>query len=368
MKIGLIVNPLAGIGGSAALKGSDGEEIQKIALERGAVPKANDRAKEFFEYLKKLGSMPEIVSAPNCMGSDMLDSLNIKHSVIGEIGDKTSGLDTTKISRKFLDEGIDLLVFAGGDGTARNIFDGIGDRLPVLGIPAGTKMHSAVFATTPIKAANVLKEILDGRDVENILEEVMDIDEEAFRNEILNVKLYGYMYVPYVANLMQALKSPSSAGGKADIETICHCAVDNMKDDTLYLVGTGSTLKPIADILGYDGSLLGVDAVYNKELIKKDVSEKEILELLDKYDKVKIIVTVIGGQGYIFGRGNQQFSSEVIKRVGKDNIIVLATRNKLNSVNGLLKVDTGDEETNDLLRGYIKILIDYDFYSVKKVE
>lgn len=368
MKIGLIVNPMAGIGGSAALKGSDGEEIQKIALERGAVPKANDRAKEFFSVLKEANKMPDIVSAPGNMGSDMLKSLDIEHKVVGSVSESTSGEDTTNISKLLLDEGIDLLVFAGGDGTARNIFDGIKDEIPVLGIPAGTKMHSAVFATTPIKAANVLREIIDGREVENLLEEVMDIDEEAFRNEVLNVKLYGYMYVPYVANLMQALKSPSSAGGKADIETICHWAVDNMEEDTLYLVGTGSTLKPIADILEYDGSLLGVDAVYNKKMINKDVSEKEIIELLDKYDKAKIIVTVIGGQGNIFGRGNQQFSPEVIKRVGKDNIIVLATRNKLNSVNGSLKVDTGDEETNNLLRGYIRILVDYDFYSLKKVE
>lgn len=368
MKIGLIVNPMAGIGGSAALKGSDGKEIQKIALERGAVPKANERAREFFEVLKDSNKLPVIVSAPGKMGSDMLDSLNIKHDVVGNINDSTSGEDTTNISKLLLNENIDILVFAGGDGTARNIFDGIKDKVPVLGIPAGTKMHSAVFATTPIKAANVLREIMDGREVENMLEEVMDIDEEAFRNEVLNVKLYGYMYVPYVPNLMQALKSPSSAGGKADIETICHCAVDNMEEDTLYLVGTGSTLKPISDIIGYNGSLLGVDAVYNKKMIKKDISEKEILELLDKYEKAKIIVTVIGGQGYIFGRGNQQFSSEVIKRVGKDNIIVLATRNKLNSVTGSLKVDTGDEETNDLLRGYIRILVDYDFYSIKKVE
>lgn len=368
MKIGLIVNPMAGIGGSAALKGSDGKDIQKIALDRGAVPKANDRAREFFVTLKNANRIPDIVSAPGEMGSIMLDSLNINHDIVGTIGSDTTGEDTKKIANLMLNENIDILVFAGGDGTARNVFDAIGEKIPVLGIPAGTKMHSAVFATTPIKAANVLREIMDGREVENILEEVMDIDEEAFRNEVLNVKLYGYMYVPYVANLMQALKSPSSAGGKADIATICHCVVDNMEEDTLYLVGTGSTLKPIAEILEYDGSLLGVDAVYNKKMIKKDISEKEILELLSKYDKAKIIVTVIGGQGYIFGRGNQQFSADVIKKVGKENIIVLATRNKLNSVNGSLKVDTGDEEVNNLLRGYIRILIDYDFYSVKKVE
>ena len=368
MKIGLIVNPMAGIGGSAALKGSDGKEIQRLAIERGAKPKANERAKEVFEILKSENSIPEIVAAPGVMGSDMLNSLGIKHKVVGNIKDETSGEDTTDIAREILKENVDLIVFAGGDGTARNIYDAVKDSLPVVGIPAGTKMHSAVFANTPKSAAFLINRMMNGEKVDKILEEVMDIDEEAFRNEILNVKLYGYMYVPFVANLMQALKSPSTAGGQADIDTICHCTVDNMEENVLYFIGTGSTLKPIANICGYEGSLLGVDAVLNKKLVGKDLSEKEILGLIDKYGKSKIIVTVIGGQGYIFGRGNQQFSPEVIKKVGKENIIVLATRKKLNSIQGPLRVDTGDEDVNNMLRGYVKVLVDYDFYSMKKVE
>lgn len=368
MKIGLIVNPMAGIGGSAALKGSDGKEIQKLAIERGAKPKANERAKEVFEILKSENSIPEIVAAPGVMGSDMLNSLGIKHKVVGNIKDETSGEDTTDIAREILKENVDLIVFAGGDGTARNIYDAVKDSLPVVGIPAGTKMHSAVFANTPKSAAFLINRMMNGEKVDKILEEVMDIDEEAFRNEILNVKLYGYMYVPFVANLMQALKSPSTAGGQADIDTICHCTVDNMEENVLYFIGTGSTLKPIANICGYECSLLGVDAVLNKKLVGKDLSEKEILGLIDKYGKSKIIVTVIGGQGYIFGRGNQQFSPEVIKKVGKENIIVLATRKKLNSIQGPLRVDTGDEDVNNMLRGYVKVLVDYDFYSMKKVE
>lgn len=368
MKIGLIVNPMAGIGGSAALKGSDGKEIQKLALERGAKPKANDRAREVFEILKSENSLPEIVSAPGVMGAEMLESLDISHKVVGHIKNETTGEDTTEIAKEILKENVDLLVFAGGDGTARNIYDAVKENLPVVGIPAGTKMHSAVFANTPKSAAFLINRMMDGQKVDKILEEVMDIDEEAFRKEILNVKLYGYMYVPYVSNLMQALKSPSTAGGQADIDTICHCAVDNMEEDVLYFIGTGSTLKPIAEICGYDGSLLGVDAVLNKKLVGKDLSEKEILELIQKYGNSKIIVTVIGGQGYIFGRGNQQFSPEVIKKVGKENITVLATRKKLNSIQGPLRVDTGDEYVNDMLRGYVKVLVDYDFYSMKKVE
>ena len=367
MKIGLIINPLAGVGGSAGLKGSDGDEIVKLALERGAKPKANERAKTVFEILKRDNALPEIISAPGVMGSDILDELGVEHQVIDKVGEKTSAEDTTRIAKEILDCGIDLLVFAGGDGTARNIYDAVGDKIPVMGIPAGTKMHSAVFANKPESAALVIKQFMSGEGYELLLQEVMDIDEEAFRKEILDTKLYGYLKVPFVTALMQSLKSSRSRGQQSDIGSICQFAVDTMEDDTLYLVGTGSTLKPIMDILELDGSLLGVDAVYNKKQIGKDIDEKQILELLDEHPKAKIIITVIGGQGYLFGRGNQQFSPDVLRRVGKENIIVLATKTKLNSVNGPLLVDTGDVELNEYLKGYYKIVTDYDFLTAKKV-
>ena len=367
MKIGLIVNPLAGIGGSAGLKGSDGDKIVELALERGAKPKANERAKTVFEILKRDNKLPEIISAPGVMGGDILKELDIDHREVGSLRDKTSADDTIRIAKEIMEEGVDLLVFAGGDGTARNIYDAIGDKIPALGIPAGTKMHSAVFANKPESAALVIERFLKGEGYELLLQEVMDIDEEAFRNEILSTKLYGYLKVPFVTALVQALKSTRSQGQQSDIESICQYAVDTMEENTLYLVGTGSTLKPIMDIMDLNGSLLGVDAVYNGEQIGKDIDEKEILKLLDKYDKAKIIITVIGGQGYLFGRGNQQFSPEVLRRVGKDNIIVLATKTKLNSVGGPLLVDTGDVELNEELKGYYRVVTDYDFYTLKKV-
>lgn len=367
MKIGLIVNPLAGIGGSAGLKGSDGDEIVKLALERGAKPKANLRAKTVFEILKRNEEMPEIISAPGIMGSDILDELEIEHEVVGSLGEKTTAEDTTRIAKEIKEKGVDLLVFAGGDGTARNIYDAIGDSLPAIGIPAGTKMHSAVFANKPESAALVIERFMSGEGYELLLQEVMDIDEDAFRKEILDTKLYGYLKVPFVTALVQALKSSRSQGQKSDIEAICKFVVETMEDDTLYLVGTGSTLKPIMDMLELDGSLLGVDAVYNKEQIGKDIDEKQILKLLDEHEKVKLIVTVIGGQGYLFGRGNQQFSPEVLRSVGKENIMVLATKAKLHSVKGPLLVDTGDVELNEELKGYYRVLTDYDFLTLKKV-
>lgn len=368
MKIGLIVNPLSGIGGAAALKGSDGKEIVKEALRRGAKPKSNEKARRVFSILKDRGALPEIVAAPGQMGSHMLHDLEIPHQVLGEIGEETSALDTKHIAQLMKDEGIDLLVFAGGDGTARDIFDAVGEHLPAIGIPAGTKMHSAVFANTPEACAQVIEAFAKGEGFENRMQEVMDIDEEAFRQERLEAKLYGYLTVPFVQSLVQSLKSARSRSEANDVETICQFMVDSMEEDVLYFVGTGSTLRPILTLLDLPGSLLGVDAVYNGKSMGTDLTEEDLLALLDRYDRAEIIVTVIGGQGYLFGRGNQQFSPKVIRRVGKDHIRVLATKSKLLSVKGALLVDTGDHALDEELKGYVKVITDYGMYTMKKVQ
>lgn len=114
-----------------------------------------------------------------------------------------------------------------------------------------------------------------------------------------------------------------------------------------------------------EGTLLGVDLIKNGELLESDVSESKIWEYVKNDDrKVKIIVTVIGGQGNLFGRGNQQISPRVIRRVGKKNIIVAATGSKLISLQGEpLLVDTGDEALDEELCGYIEVVKGYAFTS-----
>lgn len=366
--IGLIVNPKAGVGGSVALKGSDGEDIYEEAIKRGASEKAHLRCEEAFSHLLDIKDEFKVSTGNHRLGEDEMKKLGLNYEVVYETDADTTAEDTKNALKEILKRDVDMIVFAGGDGTARDVYDIVGLKKPVIGIPAGTKMHSSVFGVSPKSASEVIRAFILDESYEIIESEVMDIDEDAFRKEILNVKLYGALNVVNKGKMMQVGKSPQSASENADLESIAQFVVDEMKDDTLYIVGSGSTIRPVMNLLGLENSLLGVDLVYNKKLIKKDASESEIYEALKKYPKRKIIVTIIGGQGYIFGRGNQQFSSRVIREVGKENIIVIATQSKLNSIaGGNLLADTGDDATNEYLAGYYSVIVDYNYMKLIKL-
>lgn len=366
--IGLIVNPKAGVGGSVALKGSDGEDIYEEAIKRGASEKAHLRCEEAFSHLLDIKDEFKVFTGNYRLGEDEMKKLGLNYEVVYETDADTTAEDTKNALKEILKRDVDMIVFAGGDGTARDVYDAVGLTKPVIGIPAGTKMHSSVFGVSPKSASEVIRAFILDESYEIIESEVMDIDEDAFRKEILNVKLYGALNVVNKGKMMQVGKSPQSASENADLESIAQFVVDEMKDDTLYIVGSGSTIRPVMNLLGLENSLLGVDLVYNKKLIKKDASESEIYEALKKYPKRKIIVTIIGGQGYIFGRGNQQFSSRVIREVGKENIIVIATQLKLNSIaGGNLLADTGDDATNEYLAGYYSVIVDYNYMKLIKL-
>lgn len=367
-KIGLLVNPKAGVGGSVALKGSDGEAIYEEAIKRGASEKAHLRCEEAFSHLLDIKDEFMVYTGNHRLGEDEMKKLGINYELVYETDANTTAEDSKNLLCEILKKDVDLIVFAGGDGTARDVYDVVKLDKPVIGIPAGTKMHSSVFGVSPKSTAEVIRAFIMDESYEIVESEVMDIDEEAFRKEILNVKLYGALNVVNKGKMMQVGKSPQSASENADLESIAQYVVDEMKDDTLYIVGSGSTIRPVMNLLGLENSLLGVDLVYNKELIKKDASEKDIYETIMKYPKRKIIVTVIGGQGYIFGRGNQQFSPRVIKEVGKENIIVIATQSKLSHiVGGNLLADTGDDATNEYLQGYYNVIVDYNYMKLVKL-
>jgi predicted polyphosphate/ATP-dependent NAD kinase len=356
-KLGLIVNPIAGIGGRVGLKGSDGVGIQKKALELGAVPQSLNRAVQALDRVTLIKDDLKIVTYPTKMGEDAAKKCGFAPIVIGSIKkDETTAEDTMNAAKEMLRLGVDLLLFAGGDGTARDIYTAIGEEIVVLGIPTGVKVHSAVFAVSSRSAGDLAVLYFQKRC--GIREaEVMDVDEEGLRQGIVSAKLYGYLRIPFEKRLIQGVKTPSSGG---DMEAIACGVVDKMKGDYLYVIGPGTTTRAIASKLGLNKTLLGVDVVSEGKLVSIDVNEVQLLKHLRKR-KAKIIITPIGGQGYIFGRGNQQISPKVIKKVGKDNIIIVATPEKINSLRGRpFLVDTGDLAVDRMLSGYTKVITGYN--------
>ncbi len=362
-KLGLIINPLAGIGGRVGLKGSDGRDIVEKAFAMGAVAEAPLKAARALERLISRKEEFRLLTYPGSMGENTARELGFNPLVLGYLdGDITTPQDTENAAKALRDAGAEVILFAGGDGTARNIYHAIGNGLPVIGIPAGVKIHSAVYADTPVHAGDAAVLFLAGSGRIQLREaEVMDIDEEAFREDRVSARLYGYMTVPNVRNLMQSAKAGSVSTENETMMSIASHIVMGMEQDVCYIIGPGTTMRAVMDILGLKNTLLGVDAVLNRELVGSDLNEGGLLALLDHMKEkgipVKVAVTVIGGQGYVFGRGNQQLSHRVLKRVGKENIIIGATEAKMIALGGKpLLVDTGDAQFNEELAGYVKVI------------
>lgn len=369
-KLGLIVNPVAGMGGRVGLKGSDGAETLRRAIELGARPTAPARAAAALKPLLQLQDKIELVTYPDEMGASEACQLGFSPTVVGNIkSGATTSQDSRRAAKDLLAKEVDLILFAGGDGTARDICKAVGLALPVIGIPAGVKIHSGVFATNPKSAGDLAVMVLQGRVKKTGEKEVVDIDEDAYRRGGVSAKLFGYLKVPIERRCTQSVKS-ASARDEHELwvqESIAEHVVRNLSEDWIYLIGSGTTPRAVMNRLGLENTLLGIDAVENAELIGSDLNERQLLELITGRN-TKIIITPIGGQGYLFGRGNQQLSPDVIRSVGPDNVIVVATPNKLNSLQRRpLLVDTGDCAMDDQLRGYIRVITGYREEKICKV-
>ncbi len=312
-RLGLIVNPVAGIGGRVGLKGSDGVEIQEKALALGAKPESLERAVQALHKIKPVDNL-EMVTYPGEMGEDAATACGFEPTVIGSITPgMTTAQDTKTAAREMLRLDVDLLLFAGGDGTARDIYSAVGDRLPVLGIPTGVKIHSAVFGTNPVTAGDLAALYLQGR-VSDVREaEVMDIDEEAVRRGIVSAQLYGYLRIPFRGSLVQNLKAASSPGEEAAMDGIARDVVDRMEDGWLYIIGPGTTTRAITSQLGLSKTLIGVDVVMNWELVATDVNEAQLLELVGGR-KAKIVVTPLEAKVTSLDEG---INSSALKSLGR---------------------------------------------------
>jgi predicted polyphosphate/ATP-dependent NAD kinase len=375
-KIGLIINPIAGMGGSVGLKGTDGKDILEKAKKLGAEPKSHFRCQLFLDNLSNLKDSITIVTTSGAMGENLLKKTNFDYCVLSininnEINNETTREHTILAAKEMTRIGIHVLVFVGGDGTARDIFEAVGTSVPCIGIPAGVKIHSSVFAVNPESAAVLLQQFIAGS-AQLKESEVMDIDEDAFRNNLVVSKLYGYLITPYLPQFVQSSKmaSPNTESEHDNQKEIAEFLVEMMEPNTYYLLGPGTTVRSIAEILDVEKTLLGVDLIRDKKIIKKDLNERQILELLRQVqdqnnEKVKLIVTPIGAQGFVFGRGNLQVSDKVLSALKPENIIIVCTRYKFSTLpDGKLRIDSRNPEVDAQFRGYYKVIVGYGIYKI----
>jgi len=371
-KLGFLINPIAGIGGSVALKGSDGEGIAQEALALGAEFKANQRASSALEVLLPYKDNIIIYTANALMGEQCAVNLGFTIEIVYQHENElTTAQDTENAVQALFDQQVDIILFAGGDGTARNIChqveSNIDHQVPVLGIPAGCKIHSGVYAVTPKAAGRVVEMLVTNQLVTLTEADVMDIDESLFRQGVVKAKRYGEMQIPSELRYMQAVKSGGKESDELVLQDIAADVIEQM-DDQLFIIGSGSTTAFIMDELGEQNTLLGIDILQQQSVIVNDITEPQLWGLLQAHitensenkKSIKLVITLIGGQGHIFGRGNQQLSPRIIRAIGKENILIVATKAKLSGLNNRpLIADTGDNELDQLFTGYMPITTGY---------
>ncbi len=366
-KLGLIINPYAGIGGAVGLKGSDGDEIRNQAFARGAELRANERVQRCLSMLKPFANRLHIFCFAGEMGEAAAVHCGLFATQVGKAQNEISdSKDTATAVSALLDMGVDLILFAGGDGTARNIADALQENKRsqqlVLGIPCGVKMHSGVYANSPEAAGELLLSLLRNQLVNVQTAEVRDIDENAFRQGQVKTQYYGEMQVPCAPLFLQQTKTSGAYQDEMAKVDIAHYLIDHLLDDTLYIVGPGSTTFVFLEELGLAGTLLGMDVLLNKNLIAVDATAKQLLDLINAHTgNVSLIITAIGGQGHIIGRGNQQVSSELLKKIPRQHIHIIATKEKIHSLQGRpLLVDSNDPEVDRQFTGYESVLVGYN--------
>ncbi len=357
LRVGLIVNPLAGVGGPAALRGSDG--VAEEAIRRGVVPQAVNRATEALRALRALSGSLTLLTGSGALGAEAAAAADLPSTVVHEAAPPTSCADTVKLARRLARMQLDLLLFAGGDGTARDIAGCLGESVPVLGIPAGVKMYSGVFATTPQAAGLLAHRFLRSAARCTRQSEVMDVDESQVGRAGIEPTLFGYLMSPQDTRLMQGRKLRSSPGEGVQVQAIVESVIEDMDADCLYLVGPGSTTWALKQKMGGGGSVLGVDVYRAGELVAQDATACD-LERLTTGRPARALVTCIGGQGHIFGRGNQQFSARVLLEVGREHVTVLATPHKIAGLQGRPFIaDVADPRVAARMTGYVRVVSGY---------
>ncbi|HEY5678921.1 MAG TPA: ATP-NAD kinase family protein [Pseudomonadales bacterium] len=368
--VGLLVNPVAGIGGAVALKGSDGADVQRVAAARGGEPRGEARARRALRAAGPATAQLRWLTWDGGMGADLLRSEAVICEVLGAPGDPPGPSDTRQAATAFAEAGADLLVFAGGDGTARDILDAVGERLPVLGIPAGVKMHSGVFAITPEAAGEILVRLVEGGLVRSCRADVRDLDETALRDGVVRPRYFGELLVPELGRFLQRTKESGRENEAMALGEIVADVVERVRasDSSMsFVLGPGSTVAAIKDELGMKATLLGVDVYRDGAQIGEDVDAAWLEQRLQS--PFSLVVSFTRGQGFLLGRGNQQLSPAFLARLDRGNLIVPATRSKLVSLDGRpLLIDTDDAELDRTFAGLVEITSGYEDRLLYRVE
>ena len=369
MKIGLIINPIAGMGGRVGLKGTDGKDILEQARALGSEPEAEIKAQRALEQLVPVQDDLHFFVARGPMGSDTVDKLDYAYTVVYEPANHdTEPMDTLNLAKELAKQEVDLILFVGGDGTARDVSASIGTSIPAIGIPAGVKIHSPVYGRSPENAGKLALEYVRNPKMPLQDDEVMDIEEEAFRHDEIVIKLYGYLKVPQDSTYLQPLKSPSPQSDAAAMESAALYIIDQMEEDIFYVIGSGTTTAKIMSELGLEHTILGVDIIKNKQLLVKDSNEQDIINTIKGQD-AHLIITPMGGQGYLLGRGNQQLSANVLRLLKREDVTIIATPSKMATfARSPLYIYTLDDEIDRAFSGYYRVVTGYGQIAIKKVE
>ncbi len=365
LKLGFIVNPIAGLGGKKAWKGTDYIDEAWIFFEKGE-HYSFGRVKTAMESIPD--SIPLLIHyCGDPMGEEIINLFPFEKTLIYQpAGERTSAEDTKDACKAFLDAKVDLILFVGGDGTARDVASIIKDQIPVLGIPSGVKMHSGCFLYRPEDLGDILEEMYFG-DITFAPENVMDINEDLFRENRVESRLFGYLIVPQKIGLIQGGKVSSAF---TSIETYESMA-EELKDEYdvyngIVILGTGGTVFHVIKSLGIEKTLLGIDILENGKIINKDVNEETLYNVVKDRD-VRMILTPIGGQGFVLGRGNQQISARVINSVRSLKLLIISTEEKLHTIDQL-QLDLNDlVEIQDIKNGYVRVLVEYHQYKLTKI-
>jgi len=367
-KVGFLVNPIAGMGGKVGLKGTDGMADEALSL--GAKPIAGEHASAMLAKFAKLGIEAEWVTCSGKMGAEYLEAAGISCAIVHKAPAPSRSEDTTAAVRAFLEEKVDIILFCGGDGTARDICSVVKRSVPMLGIPSGVKMYSGVFGVTPAKTAEVLAGFISG-ELKPAEAEIMDLDEEKYRLGEWVVRLYDSALTPFESTLVQTSKMMVTEASDADVlgeiaEYIGELVSE--EPETLFILGPGGTTEAIGKALGMEKTLLGIDAYAGGDQVGKDLNEAALLKLIDKYNKTKLILSPIGSQGFVLGRGNLQLSPAVIRKIRRNDILIVSTPAKL-AKTPVLRFDTGDAELDTELagRGWISVIISYRTSRLAKI-